>query len=697
MDDNNPIAQRLYGYAVENEKSLFDKVLPEEPAKLPTQSRRIPYRTNAGTSRVIFLKRKNKYHQIIFDACNAGLQSNWFSELSDRSKPAYFDMVRSFFDWINDSGHRTTGKSRYNTLKAFEAFCLNNRGLKQSPLITINRVILGGLDCPTISDSNHHFLQTLLSLSKPAKKTESESITLSGWFNLPWLRSVMGERAYLQLESPRILFKSFRVTIATTLLYLLEQRQHWQKSSTIEFDSSFTTWQYDWNPLLLERQGAFNKWGDPEDEFSQLLFLDLIKPCGQQALKEKLMRTGLNNLPKKLYYQKNKVFPWQKPVFLHPDYQTQYSYIEQTLCAWLMACEAIQPTDIPKFKSYNYTREYNSSGRLIAMECTYYKGRSGTSKQPAILMGSDPWTRAMDQYVTGLSSPPLFRTRVAVQDAFSISTSRHKSDSKHNYVGLLFKLWKLPSFQQQLESELQRTQATPLFLDAMLALEHGDESYPLFYYRTKKPVDQYRATKPRPLPASLFALTHIKNTAVHAETDTYREADLINHHSHTSLTERTSYLTDQNKEWINQAGRITRLVLNDLQNVVFQPSITAISQSVYDLELHTRLSEATNTNDSVIYSMPSRPVESKSNNIIVVSDTNETALYFIHYITQAEALLPRLLAVRPDWVERELIVQVEWMTRTLTRMGSTAIAQEDYKELAVHLPPLFEHLLETTE
>ena len=107
--------------------------------------------------------------------------------------------------------------------------------------------------------------------------------------------------------------------------------------------------------------------------------------------------------------------------------------------------------------------------------------------------------------------------------------------------------------------------------------------------------------------------------------------------------------------------------------------------------------QATRTDDVMTYSMRGNPTERESDGAIIVSDTSDTALYFIHYITQAEELLPKLLADRPDWVERTLIVQIEWMTRTLTRMQTTATAQKTYKKLAFHLPPLFDHLLETTE
>jgi hypothetical protein len=692
MNEIDSIFDDEHDYTVNTETSPFDKILPKETLQTSINSTRIPYLTKAGTNSVIVLKGENKYHQVIFRAFVAGFQSEWFTGVSDRSKPSYFDKVRIFFNWINSSDYETTAKTRYNVLKSFEAYEMNDRGLRSSPLYTIKPVLLEGLACSTFKKLDHEYLLTLLSLSKAAKSPEPKSLTLSSWFDLPWLRYVIGEQTYLQLESPRLLFRSFRVTIATTLLYLLQQRERWQQSSIIEFDSSYSNWQYDWNRLVLERLGKFNDQGEPEDEFSQLLLLDLVIPSAKKSLKSRFVVSGTKNLPKKITSHKSP--PWQRPFFFHPHYQIRYSALEELLCAWLAACEAIQPSDIPKLKANNYARECNRSGRLIAMECTYYKGRAGMMKQPAILMAKDSWTQAMDHYMTGLSEPSLFKTRIQLEKHIS-------GFIKNSELNLLFKIWKLPSFQKQLESELKHTDATQIFLRAMLALEDSDESYKQFNNRTGKLTDEYRNLTNRTLPVSLFSLTHIKNTAVHAGADAYREADLVNHHSHSALTEKTSYLTDVNKEWVNQAGRITRLVLHDLQNVVYQPSITAISQAVNDLELRTRIIEATHTNDIKTHSLagPSIEIESDgdSRSTIIVSDNTDTALYFIHYITQAEALLSKLLAVRPDWVERTLIVQVEWMSLTLTRMRTVSNAKKTYAELAIHLPPLFDHLLETTE
>lgn len=693
MDEFDPAVKNVQEYAVESVSSPFDKILPKDPAKLSNHLKRIPFQTKAGTLQFINLKKKNKYHVIIFRVCAAGFQSDWFGRLSDSSKPSYFERVRDLFNWINDSNYKTTDKTRYSVLKDYEAYKMNDRGIKQSYLGSINTTLKEGLCCPSLTNADYKYIQTLLSLSKPAQRSESAPVALSSWFDLPWLRAIIGEQAYLQLESPRLLFTSFRVTIATTLQWLLERRHEWKQSSIMHFDTSYPCWYYDWNRLILQHIGKFNDAGEPEDELSQLLLVDLVLPSALTAVKNKLAETGTVNLPKSLFFRPYKNPPWQKPAFFHPNNQNQYSAAEDLLCAYLMACEAIQPTDIPKLKTSDYARECTASGRLIAMQCTYYKGRAGKNKQPDILMGSDLWTRAVHDFMRGLSGPSLFKTPVATQN----KVPTFKGKTIHNEFGLFLKIWRLPEFQNQLKTEIRKAKTTTLFTRAILALDQGQENYTQFYKRTKKNADEYRTSASQPLPVSTFTLTHIKTTAVNAETDTYRDADLVNNHSHTALTEKTSYLTDANKEWLNQAGRITRLVLHDLQNVVFQPHITAISQAVNDLELRTKVIKATQTNDIVTHSLRGNPVEGDDENIFIVTDTEETALYFIHYITQAEKMLPKLLSVRPDWVERTLIVQVEWMTRTLNRMRATKSAQVSYVKLAQHLPSPFNHLLETTE
>jgi hypothetical protein len=311
-------------------------------------------------------------------------------------------------------------------------------------------------------------------------------------------------------------------------------------------------------------------------------------------------------------------------------------------------------------------------------------------------MGGDVWTRALDMYLSDLSSPELFASHVGKAPVIPTLSAKLKRRTKNTKIGILLDIWQLDSFQKKVHSEFERAQASSVFLSAMLALKQGGHCYRDFTRKTGKGLEEYRMSK-RPLPIQLFTLTHIKNTSVHAESDQYREADLVNQHSHTSLTEKIAYMTDKNKEWVNQAGRITRLVLNDLQHVVFQPSVTLIKNNVRDLELRTKLVEATNNQDISVKSLKDISIEIESNNTFVVLDTTDSALYLLHYITQVEDNFHNLLSIRPDMVERALIIKLEWATRTLSRMKSAASARQIYSKMASHLPPLFEHLLETIE
>ena len=670
----------------------FDKVLPDTLKPAAVGANCISYLRSSGVTDVITLGRKNKYHSILLVALNSGLNSDWFTELADTTRDTYFGDIRHFILWINETKYKATSQTRYEILKDYESYRMNDCGVKNTPLTNIRNALAEGAAHKALSSSDYDYLQMLLRVSKPKPTLNRTPSTLSSWFDVPWLRSIVGESAYLQLESPLLLFNSFRATIAATLNYLLEQREQKQQFKAVRNNSSETQSQHHWNISALDRFGTFDEKGEPANDLSELLLLDLVFPHSHNAMKTRLAHFGTHKLPR--YFKSstsNKTNPWRRPVLFRPEYQKYYSPLEEMLCGWLIACLSVQPSDIRKLKVGNFAREYNRSGRLTAIQCNYYKGRCGSFQKTEILMGDNIAAQALDRYMKGPVDKFLFRT--------DINQQRHLvfTSSDNNAINLLIKIWKQSSFQTHLDSELQSSKTGRLFIDSFLALENGDAYYHSDYSRKKESIAAYRATVERPFPVNIFQCTHIKNTSVHAKSDIYREADLINHNSHTSITEKDNYLTDANKEWINQSGRITRLVLHDLQNVVFNPSITAMEQSVKDQNLRTRIMDTTESTDITTHSLRSNHLSSTNDDEILVLDTVDTALYFIHYLAQAELAIKNLVNARPDWVEQTLIVQVEWTAQTLARMKSAATAKKDYPKYAAHLPPLFEHLLETIE
>lgn len=698
MNKINSQCTSEHDYAIESDENLFDGALPNDPIQISPDYKRIYYQFNNNRVKIISLNANNPYHKLLLKTYAVGFQSEWFQELTEHSRRAYLNITRLFFDWINSSGYETTDKNRYNILKDYESYLINERSRKTSPIPSIKKIIREGIANVSFkSDQDYEYLLKLLYLTKAGRSAEPNPPTLSRWFDIPWIRPIIGEQSYLLLDSPRRLFISFRITAATTLMWFLEQRRELLNSPKIEFDPSNLDWQYDWGPLVFKRVVKHDSKGAPLDELSKLAFIDLVQPRALLHLQTKLSKSGVKDLKKKISFGNCYSTPWQKPLFFHPDYLEKYSPVEELLCAWLAACETIQPTDIQKLKINDYAREYSHTGRLIAMECTYYKGRAGTQKSTEVLRGSDVWTRALDTYMTGLPSESLFSTQILSNRLLPKLSKKKDGISRNNIIGMLLDIWKLESVQTRLKREHQKLDASPIFTSAMLALSQSDVGYSYYNKHTKKNIDEYRALSARTLPPSLFSLTHIKNTAVHAQSDQYRDSDLINNHSHTTQTAKTSYLTDKNKEWVNQSGRITRLVLNDLQFVVFQPSVTAMEKKVRDIELRTKVIEAADNTDIAIRPLQQLSIAIESSKDLLIIDTVESALVLLHYIKQAEAKFQTLLSVRPDWVERNLIVELEWATRTLSRMKSSAHAQSIYSKVSQHLAPLFDHLIDTIE
>lgn len=685
-------------HAADDMAKAFDQTLPEQPTYTSIKPTRITYNTQAGTTQIIALARENKFHEAIFQGASATFQSDWFHGLTETSRRAYSDAIRRFIDWVNETGYESRDINRYDCLKAYEAYCMNQQGQKRSPLEFLTAVMNRALASPGLTDEDFGYLKTLLKVSKPSKGGDAKPYTLTDWFNLPWLRSVLGEQKYLQLESPSRLFLSFRVTIAETLLHLLDVRAEWQQHpiTTFEEPACGKNWFRKWNYKILRRFGSFDSAGQPRDAWAELLWLDLVRPSDRGSIKTLLSQSGIESLASMPRVCGQRIRSWARsPTIYHPDYQHAYSPLEERLMAWLVACEAVQPTDIPKLKTTDYALEFNQSGRLIAMECCYYKGRASSTRQPAILMASDCWTKAQYRYLTGLPvSSPVFQ--------FNVMSEKAMPDIREGFaqkgdISFLWRIWQLPRVQRRIDAALRRAGASSIFLDAALALTQGSEPVGIFAKIPGNNIGAYRESVARPLPQHIFSLTHVKTTAVHAGSDRYRDGDLINHHSHTSTTEKHAYLTDANKDFVNRAGRVTRLVLNDLQNVVYQPSVSAMAAAVNDLELSTRVVEATGSEDIRVHSLDQSIERVQNDDIILVPDTVEQALLFIHTIAEAEARLPQMLAVRPDWVERTLLIRVEWMTRNLARMRSASEAQKQYADLKPHLPNLFDYLLETVE
>lgn len=635
----------------------------------------------------------NKYVESIYKSILKAVNEDWFKGLIIETQLGYLDGLKKFFLWIESHKIKVNESNKYRLFKNYEEYCINS-GRRKSPLEVLNIVVRKGMYCESLEDIEVSYLTVLIKLSKPRVINDIRPHNLNDWFNFPWLRNVIGEKCYFQLESPKILISSFRVTVAYTLTWLLDQREKWN-SIVLKEGMTDTTWTSKWNHNLLN---FFVKLEMEEDYYSflELLSLDLIKPSYRKSVIDYLNIKSLDQIPNKFinndgaYYGK----PWHRPVFFGPDNINNYSLIEEQLCSWILASFAIQPSDIKNLKVSNFAIERNNKDRLIAIECIYYKGRSGRNHYTKMMMGSDIWTKAVDRYIRGLSGEELFKTKINRPKAFTPTKTPDGNYIIHKFCTLLYGIWMLPSFEKGLIEQDKKYRTGLLFYKAMIGLAKGD----IRKYTSRKSsrsvpeVEEYHY-----LPKDIFGLTHIKTTSVYAESDNYREGDLINYNSHSSSTESINYLTDSNKEWVNQSGRITRLVLNDLNNSMYSSINHIVPHKVRDIELRTKVVNATGSENFKINSVihDSELIEGAED--IIVLDTIDTAMYFIHYISEVEKNIESLIKVRPDYIEKSILVKIEWMSNTLSRMRSSRKAVKEYKEYKKYLPPILAPMLETIE
>jgi len=309
--------------------------------------------------------------------------------------------------------------------------------------------------------------------------------------------------------------------------------------------------------------------GQP-DAVTQLLLTDIANPMFVDELRQHAILGKVTYRPR--IKGKN---PWmfQQPFLFTPRQLTSHSKIEQLLFGWLMAWLAIQPSDIAKLKTNHFAQIKNQAGRTTDIFVEYFKGRSGSNHSTRYLSMNEIEGRAIQAYLKSIPA-----NRISCFD--SKTPIRFKLSFNINCLPrTLVDLWRSPALQTFILEQLYHRKASPLFLDLMFALQQDSgQSYNSWSSRQLKQsssqilpsYEHYFSSVTRPLNPNTINYGHIKTSAIHSRSDHYRESDLINHNSHTSNTEKISYLTDENQEWINQNGRISRLVLHDMQCFVYQ-------------------------------------------------------------------------------------------------------------------------------
>ncbi|AIY66106.1 hypothetical protein [Pseudoalteromonas piratica] len=717
-------------------KEGFKALLPEKPKMVDPRPRRIAIFDNSGNKHFVGPNDNifNSLSEAIFLAIADGMISDYFNEQAKTR--SHVRSVRDFLIWLNT--FEIDPVARYDVLNQYEAYCINERKLlpQSTGLDKLIPLIKHGLGSLHLSDEQYYYLIMLLNSTTLSEAEGRTQFTLSSWFSLPWIRPIMGEKSYLKLESAKILMDSFKITVGTVLQLLLCAKQEINSILTSKSMSAFSL--IDISKIesseleTIDKEKLFNKVAThARRKYSNTLFwivheqfelrksqekkksptyrilkLDTFSKAMFSTLEYELSASPLTQPP--LQYSENNVQLKQNfncPLLFEPNHLEVTNPLEELLAAWIISTLCIQPSDVSNGQIGQFIREYNNSGSLISIFSQSYKSRSDTIHSHPILDGQLVESKALESYFANVekSRENLFSNNKI--PAIRYVTRNNEGEAQPSYAALLTRILDDKVINKLVVEEHQKRDIEPIFLKAFLALDKSKApAFDAFYQENRDKIDEPRKVYTQKysdaVPVSLFKLSHIKNSSVHSRYDQYREGDLVNQNSHNAEVERLSYIGEANKDAVNQRGRISRLVMNDLSENLYKPSIDKILKKARDMQLQTSLRKASQSDTYEINTLGiaiDAEVEDDRFGDQIVFETQESALNMIHYLSQVEKFGALIAKRNLPFFESEVLPRTLWIEDTLQRFSNKSLLAEVYKKhkkLESRLPDLFESELQ---
>lgn len=687
----------------EKNNSNFDIALPEQSQSLLSSPTRLVLDDKVYPFDNTHQDAKTIYHTI-----HTALLSDWWHEsLAEYTQTALKSVLGIFLNWMSE--HHLTEDNRFDVLNDYQTFRVNEGNVKPqstgaSYLLTVLQI--GTDHCE--QEEQYRYIQTLIDSTKILETTDRTPDTLTSWFSqMDWLRTIVGDDDWLAMESPKRLTESFSVTIASTLLWVQKIRSSIRalvkKNSRLasigeNLEKRYRNAHYCRQLLLLASRDS----SVLPDGTLNLLLADFVQPAAHEYVRSNLQAGKSISIRPRI--DGRYTFAFSRPMLFALENIDSPSEIESQLAGWLCAWQTVQTADIQKLKPHHYTIHTNKQGRPISLQCNYYKGRSGRYQEPPVLDAQQIEFKALIKFLNTWSCDnqrllPNFQTCIKYSPNSTYATFSRR----------LVRIWTITTLSHEIQTELNTRKASDRFRRLFMAIaRHGGESCGALEKRQRKlkqpySIKAYHASIVRPLPILLFGASAIKTSAVQARSDQYRDGDFVNINSHSAATEKMHYMTDQNKEWVNQNGRITRIVLNDIENHAYKPNLELAVISARERRLQTKVRQLAPGQSVRINPLgePLTPSPSDTGLLgeadeYIVWDTPETVVYFLHYIAETERQSNQLIAHALSFFERTVLPTAEWMSSLLNKGLSpktVKAGQHQYDQLCGVLPPLFDNQL----
>ncbi|HIF9258721.1 TPA: hypothetical protein ACX6RA_001777 [Photobacterium damselae] len=670
----------------------------------------------------------NRYKRILYKAIIAAYNYVFFDKSAAISAKEHFSVAtKPFLEWLNV--HHV--ENHYEILKRYETDRMDELGNHSgnSPLNILRTVLGYAIESEALRDeleSDDFAFLLELKKTKPTPNLNKTQRSLASYFGaLDWLRRDdigIGSKLYACLASPKFTVNSLSLTAATVIIELSTYKQALtQLLNSIE--PQLRPWlELDVKTLSNTKKSilvgnvtyhlisAYHQQAAPSDTLksametlilsnttNQTAYSTLLSALKSQADCNRLFLNNERNQAKvkTTFCNRNittlmsgNLFSIEIIQALMSDQSSQaITKIEELMFAWLMASLTVQPTDIQKL-THNDFRQLKVGGRATHIECEYFKGRAHifhtTRSLSARTAEGQALLTLMAQQEEG--APFCSKMEIAI------------SNGINSLAGCTRALLQSNGISASLQMAHTKQQLPYLMPSALCALiSNGVHPANCIANTQRTPIAERLklvSQSQSPCQHSLFGLQAVKNSAVHAFSDPYTLQYLINRNSHSNQTEKSNYLTEDNEAWLNNAGRITREVMLDLIQNVFD-----LGFERDDDEQLTRFnSEFMSVTDNITYKheemnarlrLVTGQAQGRVNEVGVLTLNNQndseplspihvannpiTVLKMLNYLHEFKKHYKKLLAYNPDFLFKTVIPTVEWVEDTLKKMSKSSI------------------------
>ncbi|WP_404764705.1 hypothetical protein [Vibrio alginolyticus] len=673
----------------------------------------------------------NPHKAILYKLVIAAYNYVFFDDFSAiTNKELFSSIAPSFIEWLNN----TEIENQYEILKQYETYRFNLLGNHGgfSELNKIRSLFTWALDYSTELHvdlkSNELLYLYEIRKTKVSPNLNKAQKSLASYFGaMDWLRRDdfgIGSELYVALRSPKLTVNSLSLTSSVFIIELERYKRELSKfiQDRLEvFESLFLDSTNDKTKnskcirignLIYILISLFHDGNETNALLKGALELVLLSnSCSINAFLT--LRYALESQDKcdELFLNKHRNKSIVSATFCGNNFRRCFtgnvfsfdclhklSYcdgdlpitkIEHLAFSWLMASLTVQPSDIFKLNHHSF-RKIRVDNRVTHIECEYFKGRSKLFHDTRSLSTRTFEGRAIETYLIQQEKKKLniIKTEVFI------------SSGINSILGEMALLIETDAIQSKLKAAHKKQGNIPLIMPKTLTalIQNGCHTEnvvanPKNYSLIER--IHMASTSETPCQKGLFGLQAIKNSAVHAFSDPYTLHFLINRNSHSNRTEKINYLNSDNESWLNSSGLITREVMHDLINNVFDLGFEELCDNDRSRAISKFNSEFMDVTDNISYKsgeMLSRLCvvteqgKGKINEVgvlqakddwdinqslepIYVLDSPVTAWRMINYLHEFKKNYKKLLACKPDYLYKTAIPTVEWMEYALTELS----------------------------